>query len=305
VDAACFPKKEDDGYSGPWVCPHCTLDDNSPLLSACRACGGERPLQTVLTAADDGRSDDARPDGLQRAVSEDPFSIRCAAALEGFVCPCCLASFPGPEALVAHFDAHHAAEFDRRDAKALRPDKAAESGPFWRKPATTAATATAAAGKAAGEAAGAPDVDPVCFCGAVIPLSRLWPIAVLGPKPLGWGRRAAPATCAACQLPLCAAHAQEHPWPSNHACRPAFAAAETASASSSSASGGSWVCGPCVGPLEAAARSERQAWWWARADAAATGELDRKPYVRYHRRLVVEDTALAKAGRVVEVNTRI
>jgi len=67
-----------------------------------------------------------------------------------------------------------------------------------------------------------------------------------------------------------------------------------------------WVCEPCVALLAVAARQERQGWWRTRVEAAVNGEwVDRKTYVWYHARRVVEDSALAKAGRVAEVQGQI
>ena len=280
-------------------------------------------------------------------------------ALEGFVCPCCLASFPEPDALVAHFNAEHAAEFDQRDADARRrcsneeddedEDSGSEApppGPFWRKPTSNSTnTKNAAAPASSSATAKISDnamPDPVCFCGVSIPSkpASRWPVAILGPKPLTWYSRpaVAPPTCAHCYQPLCAAHAQEHTWPNNDACRPAFvttaataavvalptttttttAAASSTTTPTAAKSGTSssstskaktkmnWVCEPCVALLAVAARQERQGWWRTRVEAAVNGEwVDRKTYVWYHARRVVEDSALAKAGRVAEVQGQI
>jgi len=356
---------DDDDDDSPWVCAQCTLSGNPSIVLACQACGSERPhrsskheaLGNVVNLAESS-TDNA---GVFNATSpsEGDHHGSSERALEGFVCPCCLASFPEPDALVAHFNAEHAAEFDQRDADARRrcsneeddedEDSGSEApppGPFWRKPTSNSTnTKNAAAPASSSATAKISDnamPDPVCFCGVSIPSkpASRWPVAILGPKPLTWYSRpaVAPPTCAHCYQPLCAAHAQEHTWPNNDACRPAFvttaataavvalptttttttAAASSTTTPTAAKSGTSssstskaktkmnWVCEPCVALLAVAARQERQGWWRTRVEAAVNGEwVDRKTYVWYHARRVVEDSALAKAGRVAEVQGQI
>ena len=264
-------------------------------------------------------------------------------ALQKFLCPCCQTVFLEPGVLVAHFNAEHTMntnEDEEYEEKVGSGSEAAAPGPTTKDAASaSSSSSTAAAAKTSDEVApGA----LACFCGVPLPSkqSSSWPIAILGSNPLTWQSGMAPPTCAHCYQPLCAAHAQEHTWPNNDACRPAFVTTAAATVKVSSpgsspsssesstttttlpaAKGGTggflststatskkkkWVCEPCIALLHFLACKERQGWWRARVEAVVNGEwVDRKTYVWYHARRVVEDSALAKAGRVAEVRKTI
>ena len=157
-------------------------------------------------------------------------------------------------------------------------------------------------------------VAPVCFCGKVVPVSTRWPKTFLGAKPLGIGRPQEAPRCAVCAVALCPEHVGMYSWALNASVP---AAAEPSPAAEGEATGRSegdtttkgkrprTVCPKCFGLLEEHARRQRQARWLARAQtilAHRDGARDRGRRVLqlYHERVAAEDTALAKAGRVVE-----
>jgi hypothetical protein len=161
-----------------------------------------------------------------------------------------------------------------------------------------------------------------CFCGEDVAVSTMWPRSIMGAKPFAFiGRPQDAPRCAVCAVPMCSKHDNKLFWMLNASapvpgankgaeedagdeetsvkgCGEGGATATSAVAVLSKLNRA--VCPDCFGKLEENAQRERQVKWLARAHAMLAPEASTGQRVlpQLHERVVVEDTALAKTGRI-------